>query len=131
MSQPSNRQERDHTSFIDSPKRANESSRAVVVENTTANPVPVTSDPAENPVIYNVSVTANTQESQLFTDGTKKILIKPRDVATMKVSYDNTFSSFMTVPRGNAFEITNIVSSSLTIYFEADKSTVIEIEEWS
>jgi len=131
VTQPCSRQQRDQTSYVESPKRPGESSRAVVVENTTDNPIPVTVDPAQNPVIYNISATANTATSQALTDGTKKILIKPRELATIKLSYDNSFTTFITIPVGNAYEINGIVSSSLTLYLESDTTTVIEVEEWT
>jgi hypothetical protein len=93
--------------------------------------VSVDSLTAQSPTIYNLSVTATVQNSQAITDGSKKILIKPRDIATIKLSYDNSFTTFLTIPAGNAYEIKGISSSSLTLYFESDTTTVIEIEQWS
>lgn len=125
------RSDRELSKFVESQTRAGESAVDVIVGNSTANAIPVTLDPAQNPAIYNLSVTANVQTSQAMTDGTKKILIKPRDAATIKLSYDSGFSTFVTVPRGSAYELSGIKSSSLTIYLECDKTTVIEIEEWT
>lgn len=124
------RPDRELSSFIESQLRPTESARDVVVGNDSSHPIPVEFNVPQNPQIYNLNVIATVQTSQALTDGTKKILIKPRDLSKIELSYDSGFSEFITIPRGSQFEISGIKSSGLTLYFISEKTTVIEIETW-
>jgi len=131
-------QDLDRKAFIKSPKRLTpqESSRAVVVENTTANPVPVTDQAtATTNKIYNVTCTlAGTEYSQALSANTKKVKIKARGNSKLKYSFVATESltKYITVHAGGYEIEEGFNTPTLTIYFNASKAgEIVEISEWS
>lgn len=88
-----------------------------------------------SPNIYNIitPVTANTETSQVLTNGTKQFTIRVRGESELKFSFVATESStkFITVPKRSSYTV-NDINLSATIYFQVDKpSQVVEILEWS
>ena len=94
----------------------------------------VSSSPATNPLVYNVSVVlANTEYSQLLSPSTKKFMVKCRGKAKLQLSYISGDSGilFVTIPANTAYTEDDIDFTG-TLYFRSDTaSQVVEIVEWT
>lgn len=88
-------------------------------------------EPCVTPILYNISATAATPTSQVITDGAKKLLIKSRTKATIKLAYINTFAQYIEIPPGNCYSLTDLKTNGLTLYLESDANAIIEIEQWT
>jgi len=128
-------QDLDRQAFINSPKRLTpqESARAVVVENTSSEPIPIVSQGlSTTPTIYNVAV-GTSEVSQVLSANTKRFSIRLRGNATLQLGYAVSESStkFITIGPGVDYEEMNLNAPSLTLYFKASKAAQIaEIVEW-
>jgi hypothetical protein len=118
--------------FRDSDHSAPSTKVAVEVENDVSNPVPVTSDPVQNPTIIEVSVvTAGVAVTQAIADNTKKLLIKSRKPALIELSFNAGFTEHITIPKGGVFEVSGLKTSSMTIYLKSSKIEIIEVLGWT
>ena len=90
---------------------------------------------ATEPKIYNLSVPlANTEVSQLLTNGTKQIIVRVRGVAKAQMAFVATESStkYLTIFPGTNLALSDLSLSAKTIYIQCNKaSQVVEILEWS
>jgi len=91
---------------------------------------------ATQPTIYNLSMPlANTEYSQLLTNGTKKLLIKTRDrTARLRIAFvsGDTNISWVTIEAGSIYSEENLDLSNVTIYLQTNKvSQIAEILEWT
>jgi len=91
--------------------------------------------PPTTPTVYNVVTpgTANTETSQLLTDGTRKFTIKVRGEADLKLAYTATESGtkYISVPACSVYTEENI-SFTGSLFFQVNKiSQTVEIIEWS
>ena len=87
------------------------------------------------PTIYNINVLlADTEVSQLLSDGTKQLAIRCRGSARTQfafVSGDSSIS-FITVPQGTTYFNDNLDLTSKTIYLQCNKaSQIVEVLEWT
>lgn len=100
--------------------------------NTTARPK-ATIEPGSNPVIYNVScVLANTEYSQALSALCKKVLIRVRGNAVMRLAFSlgDTSTNYISVPMGCSYTEEAIIFNGV-VYFQTNKpSQTIEILEW-
>jgi hypothetical protein len=89
---------------------------------------------ATTPTIFNVSVaSANTEVSQLLPDNTNKFLIRVRDNANLKFSFQQNQSGaiFISVPRGSSYSESGLSLVNKTIYFQLDSpNKEVEIITW-
>jgi hypothetical protein len=87
------------------------------------------------PIITNKSITtANVEESHSFQTGVKKFIIRARDNSKLQIAFNSgdSGSTFVTIPRGNAFTQEGLNPSSLVLYVQSDKSgSIVEILEWT
>lgn len=127
--------DREFKKFCDLP---NNKSAVRVCGDASADPIPVTlstGPSASSPTIYNVvCILANTEYSQAIADGTNQLTLRARGIAKLQVAFASTQSgtNFLTIFPGSVYTVTNINTSSLTIYFQSNKpNTTVEILEWS
>lgn len=97
--------------------------------------VTVTSDVSTTQTVHNKTTgAADVEVSQALGATTKQLLIRCRTRATLKYTFTATESGskFITISPGAVRSITDLGLTSGTIYFQADKaSVVVEIEEWT
>ena len=91
---------------------------------------------AATPAIYNVSVPlANVEVSQSLPSGTKKFSIQVRNsTALLQFAFavGQSGTNFIRLARGCSYEVTEILTTALTIYFQTNNpSQIIEIIAWS
>jgi len=109
----------------------------VRVNTDPTDPIPVTfsATTTTTPNIWNVSAPlAGIEYSQALSASVKRFLIKCRDTAQIQLGYGVGESStdFITIPPGAVYEEKDILSSSLTLYFQTDQAgQTIEIVEWT
>jgi len=129
MAIPPNINDREQQKFVESPTRPGET--AVEVVGNITNDIEVST----TPVIYNKSVaSADTEESQALTTGTKKFMIKVRGNARLQVSFveNESGTKFSTVPPGAVYKEEGLNLTDFTLYFQTSKATqIVEITEWS
>lgn len=123
--------DKEFNKFVESPTRPGEPAIEVVATIDVTNDIEVST----TPVIYNKSApTANTEVSQLLTDGTKKFLIRVRGNANLQLAFTSTESGskFISVPAGSSYSVEGLNLTSTTLYFQTDKNTqAVEVLEWS
>jgi len=87
-----------------------------------------------NPTIYNKTVASkDVEESQALGDGVKKIMIKCRGNANIKLSYtqNDSDTKYITIPRGVVYTEDGLDFSG-TIFFQTSVDTqVVEILVWT
>jgi len=90
---------------------------------------------SKTPAITNKLIpSANTEVSHAIPDGTKKILIRIRGLATAKIAFTSTESAtkFITIPRGATYSTDFLKTSGLSIFLQTNKATqVAEILTWN
>lgn len=87
---------------------------------------------ATTPTIYNLSMpVANTEYSQVLADGTKKITVRARTKAEIKIYFSSGSSEWITLKGGAVFSEENLDLSGVTIYLQSNVgSQMAEILEW-
>lgn len=86
------------------------------------------------PTIYNVNIAIgdiNVVQSLALTDGTKKLLLKHRNLGDIEFSFDAAMTSFITLPRGSSWSESDLFLDNETLYFRTNKVGIIEILEWA
>lgn len=91
---------------------------------------------AATPTIFNISVpTANVEVSQSLPSGTKKFSIQVRNsTALLQFAFavGQSATNFIRLVRGASYEVTEILTTSLTIYFQTNNpSQIVEIIAWT
>lgn len=91
-------------------------------------------DSTTTPTIYNVNATlANTEYSQALSLNTKAIVVRARDMTTLKIAFvsGDTATNYITVPSGCTYNESNLNFSG-TLYVSSSKAAqVVEILEWA
>lgn len=91
--------------------------------------------PATTPTIYNVVATlANTEYSQVLTDGTKRFSIRVRGNAKLQLAYVSGQSGtiFEDVYAGTRLEETYLDLTGLTLYFRVNvPGQTVVITQWT
>ena len=89
---------------------------------------------AATPTIYNISMPlAGNEYSQLLSNGTKKILVRMRNRAKLRIAFvsGDTFTLWVTVEPGAVYFEENLDLNGATIYLQSQEaSQVAEILEW-
>ena len=83
--------------------------------------------------ITNLTIsTINTEVSHSLIANLKTLLVRHRGIANVKYSFVNGESGtkYITLPRGSTKIIENILFSSKVLYLQADKTGILEIEEY-
>lgn len=87
------------------------------------------------PSILNVSMPVpGTEYNTVIAAFTKEFSIKSRDGGTIQFAYiaGDSGINYITVPAGSVFTKSNIYSSSgITLYFQCNKITTLEVMLWS
>jgi len=90
---------------------------------------------ATTPDIYNLSMPlANTEYSQVLSDGTKQLLIRMRDSAEARISFvvGGTLIKYVTIKENCVYADINLDLVGVTIYLQSSAaSQVAEIREWT
>lgn len=90
---------------------------------------------ATTPLVTNITYgTINSEVSHAFQAGTKRFLIRFRGRAKMNISFTagTTGTNFITLRASSTYVEEDIKNTgSLTIYFRANNTGVVEILEWS
>ncbi len=84
-------------------------------------------------VINKTSGLVDTEFTQLLTDGTKKLLVKVRGLATLRIAFSvgETATKYVTIRPGTVYAEEGLDLSAFTLYMRLDKATqVVEILEW-
>lgn len=95
----------------------------------------INSPTVTTPIVTNITVgTPNIQFSHAFNASTKRFMIRSRNNGKINYSYitGTTGSNYITIRPGSVYfeeDITN--SGALTIFFQVNKTGVVEILEWS
>ena len=129
-------QDRERDKFIQRP--TGETSVRTWVSNDSSEPIPVsvdfTKDGATTPTIYNLSLpVANTEYSQALSTNTKRILIRARVGATLRVAFvsGDTLTNYFTMAPRTVYSEENLDLVGVTIYLQSDVAgNVAEILEW-
>lgn len=93
-----------------------------------------TNDPASNVKITNITIlVANTEMSYVLSDNLKNLWIATRGFDTIKYTFTATESgtTFITLKKGTAHEITDINFTGKTFYFQGPRvGTIVELMEF-
>lgn len=97
---------------------------------------PTDSPTVSNPAITNVTtVLANTEYSHSFGAATKKFLIKPRNIGSLKFSFTlgQSGTTYINISAGSFYVMDSLaLTGALTIYFQSPLAgNIIEIIAWS
>lgn len=94
-----------------------------------------TIESSSSPKIYNVICTlANTEYSQVLSDGVKKLIVRTRGNGSLQVCFEsgNSNVEFITIPCGATYSEDNLNLSGVTLYFQTNvASEIVEILEWT
>ncbi len=95
----------------------------------------VNSPTVMTPIVSNITYsTINQEVSHSFAPGTKRYIIRFRGRAKMNISYvaGTTGTNYITLRPSSVYTETDVKNSgTLTIYFRANNTGVVEILEWS
>lgn len=96
--------------------------------------VTTSADGATSPAIANIALTAATEASYALPANTRGFILKLRGYADLQLSFTNGTSgtTYVTVPRGTAFQQSELLVSGLTLFFQTPVSgQVLELLAWS
>ncbi len=86
--------------------------------------------------VYNITITADTEEQFVIPSNAKYILLKTRNaLAPLKLAYaeGESGSNYITIPSGATKTMSGSVLSSMNdakLYFQSTVGDVVEIESW-
>ena len=85
------------------------------------------------PTIYNITTVATIENSQLLTNGTKKILIRARGSSQTQIAFlsGTTNTIYITLEPHTVFEEDGLDLSAVTLFVRTDANDIVEVLEWS
>lgn len=87
---------------------------------------------AETPTIINIDIAAmGAIYDTLLPAGTKKFLIRHRNQGQIEFAFENTLTSYISVPKGNSYKDKDLCLNNQIIYFRSNKVGSVEIIAWT
>lgn len=84
------------------------------------------------PNIQNIDLTVpGTIYPVTIEEGALKMLFQSRNDATLEFSFEPSFSSYITLPRGTTYSEDDLNLTGKTMYIRTKKTTVLELLQWT